>query len=109
MVVDGDDELVGRQVLKLFNSIFQQEKMWFVYSNFINFPGLGTGFSRPVDKEVMRNNEYRYFGFFTSHLRAFYTKLFLNIEEEDLQDNKGTYFIAANDVAICLPILEQSH
>ena len=57
MVVDGDDELVGRQVLKLFNSIFQQEKMWFVYSNCINFPGLGTGFSRPVDKEVMRNNE----------------------------------------------------
>lgn len=35
MVVDGDDELIGRQVLKVFNSIFSQQDIWFVYSNFI--------------------------------------------------------------------------
>lgn len=42
-------------------------------------------------------------------MRAFYTKLFLNIKEEDLKDISGKYYSAANDVAICLPILEMSH
>lgn len=45
MVVDGDDELLGRQVLKLFNSVFQKEKVWFVYSNFM--VNIGVGYSRP--------------------------------------------------------------
>jgi hypothetical protein len=33
----------------------------------------------------------------------------LNIKEEDLKDELGAYLKAANDVAICIPILEQSH
>ena len=93
MIVDGDDELIGRMVLKLFNSVFQKDKVWFAYSNFISIRG-NVGYSRP---------------FPTSHLRAFYTQLFLNIKEEDLKDEEGDYLQAANDVAICLPILEQSH
>lgn len=35
--------------------------------------------------------------------------MFLNIKEKDLQDEKGNYLKAANDVAICVPILEMSH
>jgi hypothetical protein len=45
LIVDGDDELLGRQVLKLFNSIFQSKKAWFVYTNFLNING-GVGYSR---------------------------------------------------------------
>ena len=41
-------------------------------------------------------------------MRAFYTRLFQLVKEEDLKDNNGEYFKAANDVAICLPILEMS-
>jgi len=44
----------------------------------------------------------------TSHLRAFYTQLFRNIDDADLKDNDGNYLKAANDVAICIPILEQA-
>jgi hypothetical protein len=46
--------------------------------------------------------------FSTSHLRAFYTSLFLKIKEEDLKNDAGSYFQAANDIAICMPILEMS-
>lgn len=42
-------------------------------------------------------------------MRAYYTQLFLNIKEEDLKDDSGNYLKAANDVAICIPILEQAH
>ena len=57
----------------------------------------------------MQNNKYRSYPFVTSHLRAFYTQLFRNIKEKDLKDDKGQYLRAANDVAICVPILEMSH
>jgi hypothetical protein len=36
VVVDGDDELLGRQVFKLFNAQFQSKGYWLAYSNFIN-------------------------------------------------------------------------
>lgn len=44
-----------------------------------------------------------------SHLRAYYTKLFLNINEEDLQDENGHFFTSANDMAISIPVMEQAH
>jgi len=38
-------------------------------------------------------------------LLTYYTRLFQLVKEEDLRDEEGKYFRAANDVAICLPIL----
>ena len=104
LIVDGDDELLGRQVLKLFNSVFQKDKVCFAYSNFLTIRG-GVGYSRPFPAKTMLMNTYRRYPFVTSHLRAFYTQLFLNIKEEDLKSEKGEYLRAANDVAICIPIL----
>lgn len=95
-------------MLKLYNSVFQEKQLWFVYSNFLSMSG-GVGFSRPFPVRTMTMNSYRTYPFVTSHLRAFYTKLFRNIKEEDLKDQKGEYLRAANDVAICIPILEQAH
>ena len=100
--------MLGRQVLKLFNSVFQKEQSWFVYSNFLTIRG-GVGYSRPYPAKTQLMNTYRKYPFVTSHLRAFYTQLFLNIKDEDLQDAQGNYLRAANDVAICIPILEMSH
>jgi hypothetical protein len=35
MVVDGDDELLGKQVFHFFNAVFQQKDLWLAYSNFM--------------------------------------------------------------------------
>ena len=35
VIVDGDDELIGKYVLNLFNAVFQSSDVWFAYSNFI--------------------------------------------------------------------------
>lgn len=78
MVVDGDDELLGRQVLKVFNAAFQREGAWFVYSNFVGSNG-EIGYSRPLPADVKERNGYRGFPFVTSHLRAFFTQLFLGV------------------------------
>jgi len=45
MIVDGDDELLGRQVFKFFNAIFQEKQAYFVYTNFITIRG-SMGYSR---------------------------------------------------------------
>jgi hypothetical protein len=34
-LVDGDDSLLGRKVLKLYNAIYQANKASIVYSNFL--------------------------------------------------------------------------
>lgn len=79
-----------------------------MYSNFLGSSG-NIGYSRAFPAYTIEDNSYRKYPFVTSHLRAYYTQLFRNIKEEDLKDENGDYFRAANDVATCIPILEQSH
>lgn len=35
MDVDGDDALIGKQTLKLFNAFYRNPEAWYVYTNFI--------------------------------------------------------------------------
>lgn len=85
MIVDGDDELIGKQILKFFNSQFQEKKYWLMYTNFVSTRGT-LGYSRPYSKAVIDNNNFRGSGFVISHLRAFYTKLLTLVKLEDLKD-----------------------
>ena len=78
-----------------------------MYTNYLTIQGQA-GNSRSFPPTVIKNNIYRSYPFVTSHLRAFYTQLFRNIDDADLKDNDGNYLKAANDVAICIPILEQA-
>ena len=32
--VDADDALIGRQVMKVMNALYQSSGKWFIYSNF---------------------------------------------------------------------------
>jgi hypothetical protein len=96
--------LLGRQVFKLFSAVMQEKNLWVMYTNFIT-PRGGIGYSREYSAPTQKSNNYRHAGFVFSHLRAFYTRLFRLIQEDDLKDSEGKYFMAANDVAISLPIL----
>lgn len=43
VIVDGDDELLGRQVLRFFSYVFQTKDVWLAYSNYMFDVGkLGT-------------------------------------------------------------------
>lgn len=47
ILVDGDDEIIGRHVFSLLNGIYQKDKKWVVYTNLkTNFYKFGT--SKPV-------------------------------------------------------------
>lgn len=107
MIIDGDDELIGKQIFKLYNALFQNRNYWLVYTNFITMNG-GMGYSRPYAPYIIQQGQFRKAGFVISHLRAFYTKLFTLISEKDLKDEEGNWFRAANDVAMYMPILEMA-
>ena len=51
IIVDGDDELVGKQVFKLFNAKYQEEGLWVMYTNFITSRG-SVGYSRPYSDRI---------------------------------------------------------
>lgn len=53
LIVDGDDELVGKQILKFFNAIFQTYDIWLAYSNFVTFRG-SLGYSRSFTEYVIK-------------------------------------------------------
>ena len=55
VVVDGDDELLGRQVLKLFNAVFQEKGVWYMYTNFLGSIGK-VGYSRPYHPDIIEKN-----------------------------------------------------
>lgn len=75
LILDGDDELLGRQVLRFFNYVFQTKDVWVAYSNYLNHVGI-LGISRPIPQTIIRTNRFRSYSFAISHLRVFYTKLF---------------------------------
>lgn len=39
VLVGGDDELVGRQVFNIINSLYSKEKLYVLYSNYLNLQG----------------------------------------------------------------------
>lgn len=57
MLVDGDDSLLGRQAMSLFNAVYQKNKAGLVYSRYLlisnnDRAGLG-GSSRQIPKEYL--------------------------------------------------------
>lgn len=81
MLLDGDDSFLGRQVMSLFNAVYQKNKAGLVYSTYFvitgnNNAGIG-GSSREIPEAFLLPNKFREAkGFFTSHLLTFYADLF---------------------------------
>jgi hypothetical protein len=60
----------------------------------------------PFTRSVIHSSGFRRTPFSISHLRVFYTKLLTLVKEQDVRDENGEWYRAANDVAMYLPILE---
>ena len=89
MVVDGDDELIGTQVFRVMNAIYQQSHAYALYSNFmqdgtpIRNP-LTLGISEDYPSFVKRQSGYRWFKHSYSQLRTMLSDLFLLQRKESL-------------------------
>lgn len=57
MMLDGDDSLIGTNVLALLNAVYQKEKLALMWSNFVtvfNNDQINMGFSRDYPEKNKR-------------------------------------------------------
>jgi hypothetical protein len=111
-LIDGDDELLGVNVLKVFNSIYTQKKLDVLYSNFLNSnrgaKTVSLGWSRGYTPDEKKFNIYRDFSTQMFPLRSFRVSTFLKIPVANMQDDAGVFFMSASDQTICPQVLELS-
>ena len=105
MIVDGDDELVGRYVFSLLNMQYQSTDKWLVYTNFFSSEYYYGG-SRPLLKSFFGRVRQRYY--VIAPLRTFYVDLYRKINDSDHKTNNGTFFDTAYDFAMQYPLLEMA-
>ncbi len=106
--LDADDELIGKNVLKIFNAAHQKYRAGVIYSNFYWYDQRGraqVGFTSEYTDEEKRNNAFREVNQKFSHLKSFKAELFLQIKEQDFKDSDGLYWTSAGDMAIYFPLL----
>jgi glycosyltransferase involved in cell wall biosynthesis len=108
VMLDGDDELAGKDVLTYLNDIYKKGDTWFTYGN-IWFPSLGKlgPWSKKIDDSQIELNRFREWDGAATHLRTFGAWLFKRIKKSDLQLH-GKFFKMTYDVAIFMPILEMA-
>ncbi len=101
-ILDGDDQLIIADILEQMSQSYANGKD-VVWTNFITDGG-GLGGNGPLDPNLSPRRQ----GWKTSHLFSFRASLLANIPEDYFKDDAGQWFMAACDIALALPILDQT-
>lgn len=111
MIVDGDDELVGRLPFQLINSYYQKDDNfnWIVYTNYITSTyELGASYFIPKSFKKSPILYRKIPKHMMGPIRTFYTELFRHIKEEDHKFKNGKWLDTMYDDAMQYPMLEMS-
>lgn len=105
--LDGDDFLIGPNVLTTLNEVYQDENVWMTYGSYLDSGPMTLGCCKPYEEQVIKTNAYRSVSWRASHLRSRYSKLFKMIKKEDLMHD-GKFYESAWDCSYQFPMLELS-
>jgi len=110
VLVDGDDWLPSKNVLKYLNDFYNENDCWVTYGQ-ASWTDGRRGFASAYPKEEF--DHLRKAPFRISHLRTFITGVYMAIEDQDkgfscLKGKNGEFYKMTYDVAIMLPLLELS-
>lgn len=106
-LLDGDDHLIGNDVMKLVNEMYQDNTLLtfgqYQYSNG------NIGHCRPYQEEEF--NRLREGSYWASHLKTFKYKLYLEMMNQDpelscYKNKKSKYFTMTSDIALMTPLME---
>tara|TARA_R110002020_G_scaffold50761_5_gene143483 strand:- start:13421 stop:14176 length:756 start_codon:yes stop_codon:yes gene_type:complete len=107
ITLDGDDWLLGNNVLDYLNRQYLEKKCWMTYGSYVEFPSKHRGkFSRQVPSKVIDDNSFRESEWMSSHLRTFKYWLWKQIKYEDLLNKEGKFCDGAWDMRFMFPMLE---
>ena len=108
ILLDGDDWLASSYTLDTIAETYDDNCLMTYGSYVYNPSGIRGVEPSSYPQDVIKNNSYREDQWRASHLRSFKFKLWKNLLDDDLKDQKGEYFKMAYDQAIMLPLLELS-
>ena len=79
--IDADDALIGSQVLKLVNALYQHHHSWFIYSNYLNIKDneLQAGLSEEISENHCKDYRLLRTYWVTSELRTYLRDLYVKI------------------------------
>jgi len=108
VTIDGDDWLSGADVFERILNVYKDPNVWLTYGSYLVFNKENSyekgSCCLPPDKDNFRNFNVWY----ASHLRTAKAFLLRSIKKEDLCDSSGSFFSAAGDLALILPMLEMA-
>lgn len=101
-VVDADDQLIENRVLEAMLAFYKAGKD-VVWTNFAMDNG-HVGCNTALDPNISPRQQ----GWKTSHFFTFRAELLGNVPEDYFKDSNGAWLQAACDIAIAMPILDQT-
>ena len=107
MLIDGDDEFIGKYAFQVMNSAYQQKRdVWIAYSNYKTNLFI-YGISRPYkSRHSHANGKKRVSGTFIGPIRTWRVKLVRSIPKEHHQMKNGKWLDSCYDDAIAHPLVE---
>jgi len=101
--VDGDDFLPDNEVFDRVIAHYNDKNVWIAYGNFMFLDGK-IGFSSPIkDLSNIRNENFT-----ASHLRTWKIFLWRALDQKDLKDEKGNWWVAGSDLIFMYNMLEMA-
>ncbi len=107
ITVDGDDWMVGKNILNKLNEIYSNEDIWMTYGQHKRTDNMPYDLSAQYPKDIIATNSFRSYKWSASHLRTFYSWLFKKLKKEDLMHD-GKFYSMTYDLAMMFPMLEMS-
>ncbi len=106
--VDGDDYLGHTGVLRRLEQEYQDPDVWMTYGSFVVIPeGVRWTICGGYPNDVIQQRSFREHFNVCSHLKTFRARLYKQIKREDLiNDETGTFYDKAWDMAMLFPMLE---
>ena len=111
-IVDGDDWLPHKKVLKFIDDYYTEHNCWVTYGQ-ARWTDGRRGFATHYTERDFNRIRKSVSDFKISHLRTFRAGAYQILKEQDsdfscLKDNNGEFYKMTYDVAIMLPLLEVS-
>lgn len=103
-LLDGDDKLANKDVLKRLNQAYADDHVWMTYG--LDYCRIKKkGHSRPTETKILKEGKHRKIRYRWSHLRTYYAGLFKHIPKEKWM-HKGKFYPVAWDIAIILYLFD---
>lgn len=104
-VVDGDDKLISSKAVSKIFEIYEQKKVWLVWTQHVKTLG-GNGESKPLPSDEIIYSNRNYWS--VTHFRTSKAKLFHHLNIDDLKDPfvEESFYTFAGDAAFLYPFCE---